>query len=179
MIDYTPTPSPGLSQRMATSLSLKKPELHSPQASSSAAPRPMVIVPPSLPIHPSGPTTAPPTQSPASFSPTSQFTSTSKNLAAVESMLATFASRPSAKVDRLAAVRAAKAAIQGGQQQQQQQSFVSHPLPARPPQAQVIRPTASTDRPMTPMGGSAFGSAGILNPASSGASGGGGGGARK
>jgi len=90
-------------------------------------------------------------------------------------MLATFASRPSAKVDRLAAVRAAKAAIQGGQQQQQQ-SFASHPLPARPSQAQVSRPTASTDRPMTPMGGSAFGSAGILNPGSGGASSGGGGG---
>jgi len=42
--------------------------------------------------------------------------------------------RPSSKIDRLAAVRAAKAAIQGGQQQQQQASqshLGPHPLPPR------------------------------------------------
>lgn len=62
-------------------------------------------------------------------------------------MLSTLSSRPSTKIDRLAAVRAAKAAIQGGQQQQ-----ASHPLPPRPPQAQVPHPTPgmSVDLPVAP-----------------------------
>ena len=65
-------------------------------------------------------------------------------------MLSTLTSRPSTKIDRLAAVRAAKAAIQGGQQQQ-----ASHTLPPRPSQAQSPRPTPgmSVDSPVAPMVG--------------------------
>jgi hypothetical protein len=70
------------------------------------------------------------THAPTSASPNPASTPTSKSLAALESMLTTLASRPSPKFDRLAAVRAAKSTIQGGQQQQQASQF--HPLPPRP-----------------------------------------------
>lgn len=72
---------------------------------------------------------------PTSASSKPASTPTSKNLAALESMLTTLASRPSAKIDRLAAVRSAKSAIQTGQQQQQlasQSHPGPHPLPPRP-----------------------------------------------
>ncbi|KAI9510348.1 hypothetical protein F5148DRAFT_1180214 [Russula earlei] len=59
--------------------------------------------------------------------------------AAIESALTNLGSRPPPKLDRLAAVRAAKAAIQGGQQQKPPQMHGSHPLPPRPSQTQVAR----------------------------------------
>ncbi|KAN0114200.1 Protein of unknown function DUF262 domain containing protein [Russula decolorans] len=89
-------------------------------------------------------------------------------LAALESMLTTLASRPSAKIDRLAAVRSAKSAIQGGQQQQQQASQFypgPHPLPPRPSVAVMG-------------GGSSVGGTGGGGPGSLGPSGGGGGGGK-
>ena len=94
-------------------------------------------------------------------------------------MLATFGSRPSTKVDRLAAIRSAKAAIQNGQGQQQQWSESvgsSHPLPPRPSLAQVPRSTVgmNVDWPMAPMGGSGGGS-----PDGGGGASGSGGGGRK
>jgi len=174
VIDYAPvSSSPAQPQRTAASLSLKKPELQPPHGSSSSTvPRPMVLVPPSpsIPSSGSGPVSV--------SSPNSPFASTapSKNLAAIESMLATFASRPSNKVDRLAAVRAAKAAMQSGQSQSQ---LSSHPLPPRPTQTPVVpRQTVNTDWPVSPIGGSAFGSSGILGggPSGSGGANGGGGG---
>jgi hypothetical protein len=169
VIDYSPaSSSPAASQRTAASASLKRPELQPPQGSSSSSvPRPMVLVPPSPTIPSAG----------SVSSPNSPFASTSKNLAAIESMLATFASRPSNKVDRLAAVRAAKAAMQGGQSQPQ---HLSHPLPPRPTQTPAVaRQTMNTDRPTAPMSG-AFGSSGTLGGGPSGSGGGkGGGGGRK
>jgi hypothetical protein len=134
--DYSsvPLPSPAPPQRMSTNVSLNKQEPQSPppplppSSSPPAAPRPVVLVPPS--------SSSSITVTPASAVPTSPSSSTSKNLAALESMLVTLASRPSPKIDRLAAVRAAKAAIQGGQQQQASQSFPgSHPPPPRSSQA--------------------------------------------
>ncbi|KAH9987054.1 hypothetical protein BJV77DRAFT_1027262 [Russula vinacea] len=130
--DYSPAslPSPAPPQRMSSNASFNTQEPQSPPpplpplSSPPAAPRPMVLVPPS--------SSSSITLTPASAVPTSPSSSTSKNLAALESMLVTLASRPSPKIDRLAAVRAAKAAIQGGQQQQASQSFAgSHPLPSR------------------------------------------------
>ena len=63
-------------------------------------------------------------------------------------MLTTLTSRQPTKIDRFAVVRAAKAAIQGGQQQQ-----ASHPLPPLPSQAQLPRPTPgmSVDLHAAPM----------------------------
>jgi hypothetical protein len=63
-------------------------------------------------------------------------------------MLSMFTSGPLTKIDGLEAVRAAKAAIQGGQQQQ-----ASRPVPPRPSQAQLPRPTPgmSVDSPVVPM----------------------------
>ena len=103
-----------------------------PSSSSPSTPRSKANVPnsPSSTAH--APTSAPPNPS---------STPTSKSLAALESMLTSLASRPSQKVDRLAALHAAKAAIQGGQQQQQPASQSRpglHPLPPRPSVAPVV-----------------------------------------
>jgi hypothetical protein len=75
-------------------------------------------------------------------------------------MIASFASRPSTKADRLGPIRAAKAAIQSAQQQQQPGG--SHPLPPRPSPSQVPRPTAntSTDWQTPPLGSMGGGSGG-------------------
>ncbi|KAI0289070.1 hypothetical protein BC826DRAFT_640390 [Russula brevipes] len=159
--EYSPAPS----QRMAANTHPNRPEPQPPQPPSSAAPRPMVIVPPSPSISSAAP--APSPHTPASAS-TSQLTSTSKSLAALETMIASFASRPSTKTDRLGPIRAAKAAIQNAQQQ----PGGSHPLPPRPSPSQAPRPTAntSTDWPMPPGSGGGGGA---------GSSGSGGGGRRK
>ncbi|KAI0247544.1 hypothetical protein BJV78DRAFT_1285460 [Lactifluus subvellereus] len=65
----------------------------------------------------------------------------SMKLSARDSMFSAFAGQSLPKIDHLAATRAAKATIQGGQQQLQ--LYGSHPLPPRPAQAQLPRPTAS------------------------------------
>lgn len=125
-IDYSPVSlsSPAQPQRVSVNIPLGKQQLPS---SSLSTPRLTAAVPASSPYT---------TRAPTSASPNPASTPTSKSLAALESMLTTLASRPSPKIDRLAAVRAAKASIQGGQQQQQQQASQSHPgphpLPPRP-----------------------------------------------
>ncbi|KAI0245517.1 hypothetical protein BJV78DRAFT_1365328 [Lactifluus subvellereus] len=128
-----PTRTTSTSQRTPTSYNSQpqpQPQLHPSQPTML---RLMVIVPPS----PSASITAP--------TPTTRIA---------------FAAQPLPKTDRLAAMRAAKAAIQGAQQQQQPQLHGSHGLPPRPAQAQLPRPTASTSAnwPETPMSGSAGGS---------------------
>ena len=131
LIDYSlaSPSSPMLPPRVSINIPLDKQQ---PSSSSPSTPRLTAAVPapaPSSTIH-----------APTSASPNPASTPTSKSLAALESMLTTFTSRPSPKIDHLAAVRAAKAAIQGGQQQQQQVSLPhsgTHPLPPRPSVATV------------------------------------------
>src|SRR5258708_36346394 len=105
------------------------PDIPKPQQPSLTAATPVVTTAVPAPI--SSSTTHAPTSAPRI--PAS--TPTSKSLAAFESMLTTLASRPSPKNDRLAAVRAAKAAIQGGQATYSQPG--PHPLPPRPSVAPV------------------------------------------
>ncbi|KAH9957584.1 hypothetical protein BC827DRAFT_1224453 [Russula dissimulans] len=168
--DYSPAQQPFITRPQSQAP-------NSPARTSAAgtpvAPRPMVLVPPSPAVASSaGPVAAQFIQSPASASSASPLTSTSKSLVVLESMLASFASRPSAKVDRLAAVRAAKAAIQSGQQQQPQ-SIGLHPLPPRPSLALVPRPTTNTNAPVEPMNGIVGGSSGSGDGGPSGSGGGG------
>ncbi|KAI0275834.1 hypothetical protein BGY98DRAFT_1098601 [Russula aff. rugulosa BPL654] len=118
--------SPAKPQRVSINIPLGKQQ---PSSSSPSTPRPKAV-----PFSSS-------THAPTSPSPNPGSTPASKSLAALESMLTTLASRPSQKVDRLSALRAAKAAIQGGQQQPQQapQSRPGpHPLPPRPSVAPVM-----------------------------------------
>jgi len=122
--------SPALPPRVSINIPLDK---QHPSSSSPSIPRLTAAV--------SAPSLSYTTHAPTSASPNPVSTPTSKSLAALESMLTTFTPRPSPKIDRLAAVRAAKAAIQGGQQQQQQASQSHpglHPLPPRPSVAPVI-----------------------------------------
>ena len=145
--------SPAQPQRVSITIPLGKQQ---PSSSSLSTPRLTAPVPASSSTATHAPTSA-------SLNPAS--TPTSKSLAALESMLTTLASRPSPKIDRLASVRAAKAAIQGGQQQRQQASQSHpgpHPLPPRPSVAPVMG------------GGSSFGGTGGGGRGSLGAGGGGG-----
>jgi hypothetical protein len=133
--------SPAQPQRVSNNIPLGKQQ---PSSSSPSTPRPTAAVP---------------------ASPNPSSTPASKSLVALESMVTTLASRPSAKTDRLASVRAAKAAIQGSQHQQQQPSQSHpgpHPLPPRPSMAPVMGGGGN--------GGTGGGGLGILGP-----SGGGGG----
>jgi hypothetical protein len=128
LIDYSSVSqsSPAKPQRVSINIPLGKQQ---PSSSSPSTPRPKAV-----PFSSS-------THAPTSASPNPGSTPASKSLAALESMLTTLASRPSQKVDRLSALRAAKAAIQGGQQQPQQapQSRPGpHPLPPRPSVAPVM-----------------------------------------
>jgi hypothetical protein len=150
LIDYSS--SPAQPRRVSINIPLGKQQ---PSSSSPSTPRLTATLPAS-------------SSTPTSASPNPASTPTSKNLAALESMLTTLASRPSAKIDRLAAVRSAKSAIQGGQQQQQQASQFypgPHPLPPRPSVAVMG-------------GGSSVGGTGGGGPGSLGPSGGGGGGGK-
>jgi len=180
--DYSPAQQPFTTspQSQAPNLPARAGTASTPQRSNRPelrpiAPRPMVLVPPSTAVASSaGPTATQFIQSPASASSASPLTSTSKSLAVLESMLSSFASRPSAKVDRLAAVRAVKAAIQSGQQQQPK-SIVPHPLPPRPSPVQLLpRPTTSTSAPVEPMSGIVGGSSGANGDGGTGGTGGGG-----
>lgn len=115
LIDYSS--SPAQPQRVSVNIPLGKQQ---PSSSSPSTPRLTAAVPAS---------SSSTTHAPTSASPNPASTPTSKSLAALESMLTTFASRPSPKIDRLAAVRAAKSTIQ----QQASQSYPGpHPLPPRP-----------------------------------------------
>jgi hypothetical protein len=107
------------SQRVSINIPLGK---QKPSSSSPSTPRPKATDPSTT------------------ISPNPGSTPTSKGLAALESMLTTLASRPSEKVDRLAALRAAKAAIQGGQQQPEQALLQPRPgpHPLRPSVAPVM-----------------------------------------
>jgi hypothetical protein len=149
LIDYSS--SPAQPQRVSVNIPLGKQQ---PSSSSPSTPRLTAAVPAS---------SSSTTHAPTSASPNPASTPTSKSLAALESMLTTLASRPSPKIDRLAAVRAAKSTIQGGQQQQQaSQSYPgSHPLPPRPSVAVMG-------------GGGSNGGTGSGGPGSLGPSGGGG-----
>jgi len=96
-------------------------------------------------------------------------------LAALYTMLPGSVAWPPSRIDRLAVIRVAKDAIQDGQQQQQ--LYESYPLPRRPAQAQVPRPTASmsTDQPVTPLSSNGSSSSGEGGGSPSGNSIGGGG----
>jgi hypothetical protein len=126
LIDYSPVSlsSPAQPQRVSINIPLGKQQ---PSSSSPSTPRLTAAVPTSSTTH-----------APTSASPNPASTPTSKSIAALESMLTTLASRPSAKIDRLASVRAAKAAIQGGQLQASQSRPGPHPLPPRPSVAPVM-----------------------------------------
>jgi hypothetical protein len=95
-------------------------------------------------------------------------------------MFNALAAQAPARIDRLAAIRAAKAVIQSGQQQQQQpQAVGSHSLPARPVSVQVPRQTVSmtADRmavAMSSIGGGSSGGGGGANNSGSGGGGAGG-----
>jgi len=168
--DYLPAQQPFITQPQSQG---PKSPARTSAAGTPVAPRPMILVPPSPAAASSaGPAAAQFLQSPASASSASPLTSTSKSLVVLESMLASFASRPSAKVDRLAAVRAAKAAIQSGQQQQPP-SIGLHPLPPRPSPVLVPRPTTNTNAPVEPMNGIVGGSSGSGDGGPSGSGGGG------
>jgi hypothetical protein len=97
----------------------------------------------------------------------------STRLPALDRMFSGFTAPPLPKVDRFAAIRAAKAAKQGGRQQHR-----SHPLPSRPAPARLLRPTVRTSahQPATPMsssaGGSPSGGVGVASGSSGGGSGG-------
>jgi hypothetical protein len=108
LIDYSPVSlsTPAQPQRVSINIPLGK------QQPSSASPS----------------TTRPPT----SASPNPASTPTPNSLAALESMVSTFSSRPTQKVDRLAALRAAKAAIQAGRHPG------PHPQSPRPSVAPVM-----------------------------------------
>ena len=123
-IDYSSVPpsSPAVPQRVPIIIPLNKQQ---PSSLSPSTPRHTAAVP--------APTSTSTTHAPTSASPNPASTPNLKSLAALESMLTTLTSRPSQKTDRLAALRAAKAAIQDGQQHQGSKSHTSpHPLPPRP-----------------------------------------------
>ena len=131
LVDYSSMSqsSPAQPQRASINIPLGK-QLPSPSSPSTTRSKAIVPDPPST------------THAPTAASPNPGSTPTSKSLAALESMVTTLASRPSQKVDRLAAVRAAKAAIQSGQQQPQQAMLLPrpgpHPLPPRPSATPVL-----------------------------------------
>ncbi|KAI0246012.1 hypothetical protein BJV78DRAFT_1158213 [Lactifluus subvellereus] len=106
----------------------------------------------------------------------------STRLSALDPTFSAFAAQPLPKTDRVAAMRAAKAAIQGAQQQQLLQLYGSHSLPPQPAQAQLPRPTSSTSAnwQAAPMSSSAGGSSsGGVGDASGNGGGGGSVGGRK
>ena len=153
LIDYSSVSlsSPVQPQRVSIKIPLGKQQ---PSSSSPSTPRLTATLP------------APPaTHAPTSASPNPSSTPTSKSLAALESMLTTLASRPSPKIDRLAAVRAAKATIHGSQQQASQSHPGPHSLPPRPLVAAAIGGGGSSSN-----GGAGGGGPGLPGP-----SGGGGG----